>query len=59
VFQVSARWHLTGLTAGALQIDFAAAGTAGKTTNIFVQGVTGLMTVAQMSPFVMQAFSSL
>lgn len=57
--QVVTRFHLTGLTPGALQIDLAAAFTgAGASANIFAQGVAGIAG-SPSSPLLIQAFAAL
>jgi len=54
------RWHLTGLTPGALQVDLAAGVTTGKTADIEVHGTTS-KTVANddVGPALLQAFASI
>ena len=54
------RWHLTGLTPGALQLDFAAMDTSSG-VKFYVQGVTGPTSAGSIGaggPFLMQAFTS-
>jgi hypothetical protein len=55
------RFHLTGLTPGALQVDLAAGvnNAAGSTGTIVVQGLTGLYSASVSSDLLIQALASL
>ena len=55
------RFHLTGLSPGAIQWDLAACiqSAAGTSANVYTAGSTGLVGAAAGSPLLMQAFASL
>ena len=55
------RFHLTGLSPGAIRWDLAACiqSAAGTSANVYTAGSTGLVGAAAGSPLLMQAFASL
>lgn len=55
---IRTRFHLTGLTPGALQVDAAGQTINGQFGTIYAQGITGAATSSQESPALMQAFAA-
>ena len=59
VLACALRWHLTGLSPGAFQVDLAAGVTTGKAAALYAAGTTSKTVASNLtSPLVLQAIAS-